>query len=53
MFRLEATIPVDWVFPTPSVEKMTMYHWTGDVHDGRETTILQKYEKIARGKNEG
>ena len=28
MFRPEATLPVDWVFPTTSVGKRTMYHWT-------------------------
>ena len=27
MFRQEAMLPVDWVFPTPSVEKRTMYQW--------------------------
>ena len=25
MFGRKATLPVDWVFPTPSVEKKTMY----------------------------
>ena len=36
MFGLEATLPVDWVFPTPSVEKRTMYHWTGDMMEERQ-----------------
>ena len=31
MFGQEAMLPVDWVFPTPSVEKRTMYLWTGDM----------------------
>ena len=31
MFGREATLPVDWVFPTPSVEKRKMYHWTEDM----------------------
>ena len=31
MFGREATLPVDWVFPTPSMEKRTMYQWTGDM----------------------
>ena len=26
----------DWVFPTPSVEKRTMYHWTGDMLEERQ-----------------
>ena len=26
MFEREAMLPVDWVFPTPSVEKRTVYH---------------------------
>ena len=30
MFGRKATIPVDWVFLTPSVEKRTMYHWKRD-----------------------
>ena len=31
MFGREATLPVDWVFPTPSAEKRTMCQWTGDM----------------------
>ena len=31
MFRQEATLPVDWVFPTPYGEKRIMYHWTGEM----------------------
>ena len=27
MFRREATLPGNCVFPTPAVEKRTMYHW--------------------------
>ena len=30
MFRREATLPVDWVFATPSAEKITMYQLTGE-----------------------
>ena len=26
MFGRKATLPVDWVFPTPSAEKRSMYH---------------------------
>ena len=26
----------DWMFPTPSVEKRTMYHWTGDMMEERQ-----------------
>ena len=36
MFGREATLPVDWVFPTPSVEKRTMYQWTGDMFEERQ-----------------
>ena len=28
MFGREAALPVDLMFPTPSSEKRTMYHWT-------------------------
>ena len=31
MFGFEAMLPVDWVFPTPSVGKRTKYQWTGDM----------------------
>ena len=31
MFGREAMLPVDWMFPTPSEEKRTMYQWTGDM----------------------
>ena len=36
MFGSEATLPVDWVFPTPSAEKRTMYEWTGDMLEERQ-----------------
>ena len=36
MFGREATLPVDWVFPTPSLEKRTMYQWTGDMMEERK-----------------
>ena len=29
-------LPVDWVFPTPSAEKRTMYQWTGDMFEERQ-----------------
>ena len=29
-------LPVDWVFPTPSVEKRRMYQWTGDMLEERQ-----------------
>ena len=35
MFGREATLPVDWVFSTPSPEKRTMYQWTGDMLEER------------------
>ena len=36
MFGQKATLPVDWVFPTPSLEKTTMYHWTGNILEERQ-----------------
>ena len=36
MFGRKATLPVDWVFPTPSVDKITMYHWTGDMMEEQQ-----------------
>ena len=36
MFGSEAMLPVDWVFPTPSVEKRTVYQWTGDMLEERQ-----------------
>ena len=36
MFVQEATLPVDWMFPTPSLEKRMMYHWTGDMREERQ-----------------
>ena len=36
MFGPKATLPVDWVFPTPSVEKRMMYHWTGEMMEVRQ-----------------
>ena len=42
IFGGEATLPVDWVFPTPSVEKRTMYQWTGDMLEERQ----QAYKSI-------
>ena len=36
MFGREATLHVDWVFPTPSVEKRTMYQWSGDMLEERQ-----------------
>ena len=35
-FGREAMLPVDWVFPTLSVEKRTMYQWTGDILEERQ-----------------
>ena len=36
VFGCETTLPVDWIFPTSSVEKRTMYHWTGDMMEERQ-----------------
>ena len=38
MFGREATLPVDWVFPTPSAERRTMYQRTGDMLEERQGT---------------
>ena len=36
MFEREATLPVDWVFSTPSAEKRTMYQRKGDMLEERQ-----------------
>ena len=36
MFGREAMLPVDWVFPRPSVEKKKMYQWTGDMLEEKQ-----------------
>ena len=36
MFRYKAMLPVDWVYPTPSVEKRTIYQWIGDMLEERQ-----------------
>ena len=36
MFGREATLPVDWVFPSPSAEKRMMYQWMGDMLEERQ-----------------
>ena len=36
MFGREALLPVDWVFPTPSIEKRTMYQWNRDMIEERQ-----------------
>ena len=38
MFGQEAMLSVDWVFHTPSVEKRTIYQWTGDMREERQHT---------------
>ena len=49
MFGREATLPVDWVFPTPSSEKRTLFQWTGEMLEERQH--LPKYERGSRGKS--
>ena len=46
MFHCEATLPVDWVFPTPSVEKIMMYHWTRDMMEERQRAYKSMREVI-------
>ena len=36
MFGHKGTLPGDWVFPTPSVEKRMMHHWTGEMMEERQ-----------------
>ena len=36
MFGREAMLPEDWVFPTPSEERRTMYQWTGDMLEEKQ-----------------
>ena len=50
IFWCEATLPVDWIFHTLSVEKRTMYHWTRNMLKERQCAYkLQEYERGARG----
>ena len=44
MFGCEATLPVDWVLPTPCVEKMTMYYLTGDMMEERQRAFKSMRE---------
>ena len=47
---------IDWVFPTSSAEKRTMYQWNGDMieerHDRRVKACLQEYERSAKWESE-
>ena len=38
MFGREATLPVDWVFPTPSAERRNIHQWTGDMLEEKHRT---------------
>ena len=49
MFGCKLALPVDWVFSTPSVEKRTMDHWTGDMMEERQS--LHKYERSTKQKS--
>ena len=46
MFGCKATLSVDWVFPTPSVEKRKMYQWMGDMLEERQ----HAYKSMRDGK---
>ena len=37
-------LPVDWVFPTPSAERRTMYQWTGDMLEERQRAYKSMIE---------
>ena len=47
-FGCKAILPVDWVFPTWSVEKRTMYHWTGDMMEERQRASKSMREVKSR-----
>ena len=49
MFGREATLPVDWVFPTPSVDKRTMYQWNGDMIEERQRAY-RSMRAVQRGR---
>ena len=44
MFVREAMLQVDWMFPTPSLEKKTMYQWTGDMLEERQRAYKRMRE---------
>ena len=44
MFGREATLPVDWVFPAPSMEKRMMYQWMGDMLEERQNAYKSMRE---------
>ena len=46
MFGQETTLPVDWVFPTPSVEKRTIYQWTGDMLEERRQRAYKSMRDV-------
>ena len=48
MFGSEAMLPLDWVFPTLSKEKRTMYDWTGDMTEERQHTLKSMREVQGR-----
>ena len=48
LFGREAMLPVDWVFPTPSVQKRTMYQWTGDMLEERQRAYKSMREVQGR-----
>ena len=48
MFRCEAMLPKDWVFPTPFVEKRTMYCCTGDMMEERQRAYKRTYKPLTQ-----
>ena len=48
----EAMLAVDWVFPTPSVEKRTMYQWTGDRLEERQLAY-KRMRDVQAGRVQG
>ena len=51
MFGREATLPVDWVFPTPSMEEKNNVSVDGR-YAGRKTTCIQDHERSASWKSQ-
>ena len=47
----EATLPVDWVFPTPFCEEENNVS-VGGRHAGRKATCIQEHKRSARFKSE-
>ena len=52
MFGPKAKLPVDLVFPTPSAERKTMYHCTGNILEERQRAY-QSMKEVQGGRVRG